>query len=669
MTLPAQKIDFSKFNIGSLFLIRTPDTFPEGYAEKCFEDMKRLHFDYAAWLETWNCADGILWCHPDYPRSSLWEGCPRDPLEETFLAADANDLAFLPECGMMHKKFMLDHSDAQLELSNGQKCRYGRIGLVPAADITADYFIAKYEALINKFGHHKSFQGICMPAENSVIVSYDKYSRAEYKKLFGTDMPSEAEWKNSTLLTKQVYLFAEEMFLKMYRRLAQHLKGKFGLPLMHYPLSKVSNISHLEPNWYWATSNLELIDKAEEIDLLNLQLHPPLGNHPRQFKMELELLESITDKAFAADMHFYHETNAGKLPDLAPKRTADWILSTLSPYGTSFFCYGFMAEELPLWKKELNPTVKVAKCYSDPDITALRRKYVLKAMDFTKQIGTYLENTRHQASCAVFYRESLDEEYRYGSYYREHLFGLYEALQATALPLIFTGKIPVDASEISCLIFDAVKSVTEDEQKCLKKYLASGGQVILVGNSASELYDICGFAPETTDAEYVLSPDGEYWHFYVQRDAVKYTAEGEIIYSYDNGRGAVIRNGNAWFVGAGCAVSAFENIRQTNIIQMWRDILRRCSADSGVKLHVTYIPVRGNEHEYLSTDIYAAADNKNKVLLLRNFGTEISAAELNWQIAPLQIKDVIVDGQKVLWKNGEKLPEFEYFALIAASAD
>ena len=200
----------------------------------------------------------------------------------------------------------------------------------------------------------------------------------------------------------------------------------------------------------------------------------------------------------------------------------------------------------------------------------------------------------------------------------------------------------------------------------MKKYLAAGGQVILVGKSAKKLYDICGFTPETTEAEYVVSPDGEIWHFYVQSDAVKYTAEGEIIYAYNNGNGAVIRNGNAWFIGAGCAVSAFENIRQTNIIQMWRNILRICNADSGVNLHVPHIAERGEEHEYLSSDIYVSNDNKRKILLLRNFGTEISYAKLNWKTLPLNIKEVIVDGKKVQWQNGEKLPEFEYFALIIA---
>ena len=118
---------------------------------------------------------------------------------------------------------------------------------------------------------------------------------------------------------------------------------QFGYMFLASLINSVSNmITRISGEVVTNYVKCKIMNKAKEIDLLNLQLHPPLGNQPRQFKMELELLESITDKAFVSDMHFYHENNAGKLPDLAPKRSADWILSTLSPYGTSFFCYGFI---------------------------------------------------------------------------------------------------------------------------------------------------------------------------------------------------------------------------------------------------------------------------------------------------------------------------------------
>ena len=211
-------IDFSHFKNGTLFLIRTPDTFPEGYAQSTFEDMRRLHIDYAAWLETWNCADGVLWIHPDYPRSHFWEGCPRDPLEETFLAADSAGIAFLPECGVMHKGFIEANADAKLTSYDGQLGTYGRLGLVPSCPLTLDYFIAKYDAFIGKFGHHSSFGGICLPAENSVLLSYDRYTESAYHKAFGETLPSPTQLHESECLQKKVYGFLEGQFLNMFRR-------------------------------------------------------------------------------------------------------------------------------------------------------------------------------------------------------------------------------------------------------------------------------------------------------------------------------------------------------------------------------------------------------------------------------------------------------------------
>lgn len=660
-----RKLDFKKFNTGTLFLIRTPEHFPAGYAAESFRDMKEnLHLDYAAWLETWNCMDGIIWQHPDYPRSSYWQGCDRDPLEETFLAADENGMAFLPEAGVMHDAFMKDHPEAMLHLADGRVVRYGRVGLVPACPLTADYFIAKYEALIGKYGDHPSFQAICMPAENGARLSYDRFTAEAYRRQFGCELPPESQWRSSTLLSRQIYAFTENLFLEMYRKLARHLKSKYGLPLMHYPQSKVSAISFHEPNEFYPTRNLELISEVKEIDLLNLQLHPPLGDNPRQFKLELELLESISACPFAADTHFYHETNAGKLPDLVPKRFADWILGTLTPYGVSFFCYGFMAEKLPLWKAEINEKVKVASCYADDEAVASRRKSVKKAMDFAELLRPQLTGSTHHAACAVFYRESVDEAYRFGSYYREHLFGVYEAIQSAAMPMIFTGNIPENGDEIKVLIFDAVKEINAEDGEKLRHYLKCGGQVILIGRCAAELYEICGFQVSETSAEYVTAAGKSQWLFYVPVDAVKLTANGEALYTYNTGAGAVLRNGRSWFIGAGCAVSDFSNMRQYGMVNLWKDILRQCHADSGVKLHAPYLQ-RYNEHEYLSCDIYEKADKK--MLFIRNFGVEASVKSLSWQLPEnFTASKAVVDGKVVAWENGGSLPPFEYFALITA---
>ena len=36
----SKSLDFRRYTLGTLFLIRTPETFPEGYAEEAFADMR-----------------------------------------------------------------------------------------------------------------------------------------------------------------------------------------------------------------------------------------------------------------------------------------------------------------------------------------------------------------------------------------------------------------------------------------------------------------------------------------------------------------------------------------------------------------------------------------------------------------------------------------------------
>jgi len=667
MNTTADKLDFKKFLCGTLFLIRTPESFPEGYAEKSFQDMKEnLKLDYAAWLETWNCVDGIIWQHPDYPRSSYWAGCDRDPLEEAFAAADKVDMAFLPECGVIHTAFREANRDAMRRLYDSRQCGYGRMGLVPAAPVTADFLIAKYEALFNKFGHHKSFKGFCMPAENCVQISYDNYTLAEWKKRFSFAMPSPQELAKDFTLQKQVNAFLEDLFLEMYRKLARHLKQKYDLPLMHYPVSKISATSHHVPGEFLLSRNLELIDEVEEIDLLNLQLHPPLGDHVRQFKLEMELLEGCTDKPCVADTHWYHEANAGKYPNLTPERMIDWNLSTITPNGISFFCYGFMKEELPLWKKELNPNTPVFNCYRDEMGTALRRKYAVKGMEFARQIGDFLQNKKHVADTAIFYRESLDDDYRFGSYYREHLFSVYESLQSAALPLCVSNKIPVDTTQYKCLIFTAVKSITGQEAENLQQFLQNGGKVIIIGKSDPLLYQICGLEVCECDAEYVTvdsSPDST-WAFSLPVDAVKHTANGNIRYAYNRGNGAIVQQGNVIFVGCWAAISDFENKRQQGIKNMWKKLFDELELDCNIKFTADHVRFKG-EHEFVSCDIYQAPQDDKKTILLRNFGVETTNAQL--QIGDpdkFSVQSFIIDGKVLPYPADGKLPDFEYFALL-----
>ena len=340
-------LDFSRFNTGTLFLVRTPDVFPVGYANECFSDMKKLHFNFAALLETWNCMDGIVWKNNQYPRSSFWKNEERDPIEECFLAADKYDMAFLPEAGVMHEQYMLENKEGMLTSYDGKVSRYSRIGLVPTCPKALQYFINKYDALYETYGHHPSFQGFCLPCENLIDISYDKYSTELWQSIYGTKLPTPEEISSDEETEKKVIKFFEDAFIAMYEKLAKHLKKKYGLPLMHYPVDKISSNSFFQPTYVSTNDNLTLMAKIKELDMLNLQLHPPLNPNPYFFKFEAEfLMANSCGRNCMADTHFYHEFGAGRLPDTTPKRIVDNILSTLTPYGISFFCYGFMAEKL-----------------------------------------------------------------------------------------------------------------------------------------------------------------------------------------------------------------------------------------------------------------------------------------------------------------------------------
>ena len=665
----SEVLDFRRYTLGTLFLIRTPETFPEGYAEQAFADMRRLHLEYAAWLETWNCFDGIIWKHPDYPRSSYWKDCDRDPLEETFCAADRNGIAFLPECGVICDDFMEAHRDAMHRTYEGMVYRGGRAGLVPAAEVTADYLIAKYDALIGKFGSHPSFRGLCMPAENRGYLTYDPHTEKAWRRATGTPMPSPAELYGNPALLDRMNAFLEETFLTMYRRIARHLRQKYDLPLMHYPLSKVSALSHHEPNVCYPDRNLEAIAQVGEIDLLNLQLHPPLGNHPRQFKLEIELLEGLTDKPCVADTHWYHEFNAGKLPDLAPKRSVDWILSTLTPWGISFFCYGFMAAELPLWKKELNPGAPVFDCYADPEVTALRRREIERGMEFAERLRPYLDGTRHTAAAAIFYRETLDHGYQFGNYYREHLFSCYEGIQAAAVPLCVTREIPASPEAIRCLIFDAVKEFSDADANRLRAYLAAGGRAVVVGKCAPELYAACGLSVRACAGEFVTagSEASDRWSFSIPVDSEKLTAEGETLFCYNRGDGAVVRRGNVVFVGCWSAVSRFEDFRQRGIVKAWRRIFRELDALGGVDFSGDHRGAAG-DHEYISCDIFADEKRGRRVLLIRNFGVEALSSRLAWELpAGYEVRSALADGCAFRRDGDGELPPFSYFILLEAA--
>lgn len=663
-------LDFNKFNTGTLFLVRTPDVFPVGYADKCFADMKKnLHFDFAALLETWNCRDGVVWKTDKFPRSSYWKDEERDPVEECFLAADKYGMAFLPEAGMMDNTYMYAHKDGMRTSFDGEVYRYGRIGLSPSCPYTLEYLKEKYDTLLQKFGHHPSCKGVCLPAENTITITYDLYTREAYLKKFGEEMPSPDEMYADKNLEKKVHQFIEDEFLQMYRTLASYIKEKYGLPLMHYPIDAISAASFFQPGSICNPRNISVMTRARELNLLNLQLHPPLYPDPYFFKFETEFLMANSDGIpCMADTHFYHEYAAGRVPDMTPKRNIDNILLTLTPNGISFFCYGFMAEELPMWKKELNPGAPVYKVYSEPHTLRARREMCLKAMNFVEILRPMMEETVHTADLAIYYPEKLNADYHYSSYCTEHIFGLHELLNAAAIPTKVIAKIPESPEEQKALILDSVKSISEEDVEKLRIYLEKGGKLFVIGKCCEQIELVAGLCTALSDATFVVhEKSNEYNHAYfrIPTDGRHYTERnGEPMLRYGNGDPVFTRLGNVIYCGASDAVGRYGAYRDKCLAEYWKELLTKERLNSGVEFHNVYVNKKDG-HQFTSCDLYK--NDSKMLLLIRNLGVEHYHSSVTWELPEdMQVVKASLDGQELNFENGAELPVFEHFVAIYA---
>ena len=666
----SKPLDFTKFNTGTLFLVRTPDVFPVGYAEESFADMKNnLHFDFAALLETWNCDDGIVWKHPDFPRSSFWKDEPRDPIEECFAAADKVDMAFLPEAGMMHRAFMEAHPEGMRTTFDGRRHRYGRIGLSPACPLTLEYFIAKYDALLGKYGVHPSCKGVCMPCENGAEITYDRYTLEAWRKTFGYEMPAPEETMHDRQLELKVLGFMEKLFLDMYCGLAKHVKQKYHLPLMHYPLDIVSSNSFFQPCSALAQGNISVMNRVEDLDMLNLQLHPPLHPNPYFFKFETEyLMGNSTNTPCMADTHFYHEYGAGRLLDTTPKRIVDNILSTVTPYGISFFCYGFMRDELPLWKKELNPGATVYRVYEEPHTQKARREMALRAMEYVEQLRPWMENTAHQADVAIYYPESINNDYVLGSYPLEHTFGLHELLNAATIPARIVNAIPSSADEVKCIVLDAVAHMPKAELDALKAYLDMGGRAVIIGRCDSEIEKIAGISTRESTGRFVVSEDSDdYHHCFIRlpESGRHYTeANGEPVLCYNNGEPAFTRLGNVLYIGASDAVDRFSDYRDFHLAAWAKAYFYAEGLSSGLTYHSIYRKEQ-DWHQFVSLDLFGNEDKK--LLLVRNFGVEQNQATIHWNLPDgFHVTAAVVDGKPHAFADGQELPVYEFFVAVLA---
>lgn len=664
--------DFKQFNAGTLFLVRTPDTFPVDYADKSFRDMKEnLHLNFAALLETWNCMDGILWKSDLYPRSSYWSGCDRDPVEECFVAADKYGMTFMPEAGVMHDAYMYANREGMHTGFSGEPRRYGRMGLVPACPQTLSYFIEKYDALLGKFGNHPSCKAVCLPSETGVWLSYDKYTREAYYKEFGTTLPTPEEMRESETIQNQVFRFLEGLFLSMMEKLATHIRQKYKLPIMHYPLNKISAENLFQPMARIFSKNLSFITKNKEVDMLNMQLHPPLNPNPYFFKLETEyLMANANGIPCMADTHFYHECAAGRLPDTTPKRFVDSILSTLTPNGISFFCYGFMAEKLPLWKKELNPGAPVYQVYQEEYTVKARRKMCLESMQYVEGLKGMLSGTKHSADLAIYYPEELNyQPIDSSSYMMDTMEGLYELFNAATIPVKFIANIPEKATEQKAIILNAVRSLKDGEYEKLQKYIKDGGRVVVIGKCGDRIEKILGIEIVASNADCVIKPDvSDYFVPYFFRlpfDGKHYTEKkGEAILYYNDGTPAATRKGNVLFFGASDATARFGQCREFALAAWVREYFVQEGLSSDVNFTSKYLR-RDNHHQFINCDIY---ENKSKKLLfIRNFGVEQTEASVHWNLpAGMKTVQAQADGKPFVFKNGETLPSFEHYVAICA---
>lgn len=657
---------FEGFKTGTLFLIRTPDAFLPGYADKSLEDMKKAGLTYITWLETWNCEDGVLWITPKFPRSSYWKDEPRDPLEETFSAADKNDMAFLPEAGVMHQAFFDSHPKAWVHDYNGTPYRYGRIGLVPTAPETLEYFIVKYETLIDKFRGHRSLKGICLPAENCLCISYDSYTQKAYLEAFGENIPEPEKLADSKSLQQRVVGFAESQLALFFSKLASHLKSKYNLAIMHYPLGLLSDHCHFQPvNIPHPARLLSSMLSVKEIDIFNMQIHPTLDENPYFFKAESEIIQAIAkDRPCVADTHFYHEICDGKLPSSTPKRFRDWILGTLTPNGISFFCSGFFERELPPWKKEINPGARVFNAYSEPEIVSSRRRETLKTLSMVNQITPFMEGTFHDSECAIFYNEDIKFEYELGSWEKEHLFGLYEVFQAASLPVKFISEIPASPTDVRTIFLHSLRNLSESRLKSLYKFLMQGGNAVISGDCGDKLNELLGFQISPAMENLVKTSDADGRVFENRLYACSYSAKdyseasGMPLYYWNDNSFAVtekkIGKGCAVYIGAYSAFSEFSIYRRTALIGVLKNIVRRLNGEIEVEVESPYR--KTFRHAFLSADIYRNKTGSATSLFVRNFGVEADNVSIRWRIPEHDEVRIFTDGKEMhsdyKWEDG-----------------
>lgn len=327
-----------------------------------------------------------------------------------------------------------------------------------------------------------------------------------------------------------------------------------------------------------------------------------------------------------------------------------------------------MAEELPLWKKELNPGAPVFKVYGESNTVKARREMAVKALDYVELLRPLLENTSHYADCAVFYPESIDKENIYAAHAVDNILGLYELFNAATVPLRVIDKIPTSAEEQKLIVLNSVGSFSDGNCRKLEQYLASGGKVMLVGKNCEEIERIAGVAVVESDALFVQSElSNEYNQCYMRLPSKgrHYTeTNGVPLLRYDNGEAAITKTDNVIYFGMVDEIDRFCYCRDFSLASWLKHYFTAENFCSGIEFHNIYVKEQ-DRHQYVSCDIFE--NDEKKILFIRNFGVDQRNSSVSWNLSEnLQITKAWADGTEFKFKNGGELPPFEHFVVIYA---
>ena len=215
---------------------------------------------------------------------------------------------------------------------------------------------------------------------------------------------------------------------------------------------------------------------------------------------------------------------------------------------------------------------------------------------------------------------------------------------------------------------NSVRILSKDDNIRLRKYLASGGQLVVIGKCCKEIEEIAGLAVSSSDAMFVRSDDSWFYnHCYIRLplDGHHYTEKnGYPILYYNDGTPAITKSNNVLYVGVSDEVGRFSQYRDFNLAAWWKKYFNDTGLNSGVEFHNVHVE-REDRHQFVSCDIFENKDKK--LLLVRNYGVEQNISSLAWRLPDnMKVKKAWADGKEFIFENEERLPSFEHFVAVYA---